>query len=162
MARLQQVRLLCAAAAALVWTGVPRLPFMPCRCSSVASNLYDQDISPSLFRCTDVDSKGRPDDSVSPLGIAALCGVIAAWTRRKSFIHHGPRASLTAMHALADKESPKLDQFRQICGTVYGVAGLLHLADFLGPNTFASTVGAPPFAELGVPLQLAALVWCGA
>eukprot|EP00931_Biecheleriopsis_adriatica_P036547 TRINITY_DN21042_c0_g1_i1.p1 TRINITY_DN21042_c0_g1~~TRINITY_DN21042_c0_g1_i1.p1 ORF type:complete len:260 (+),score=36.42 TRINITY_DN21042_c0_g1_i1:38-817(+) len=52
------------------------------------------------------------------------------------------------------------DDFQKLMGVCYGVAGLLHIVDLLGPNMLPAMAGAPPFWELAPVGQIAALVWC--
>ena len=56
-----------------------------------------------------------------------------------------------------------LDSFRKLMGSLYGIAGLAHLADLLfGPSTLLLMAGAPPFTELPILGQVYALLWCAA
>ena len=55
-----------------------------------------------------------------------------------------------------------LDKFRSLMGTLYGVAGIAHLADCLLDSQLLIAAGSQPF-ELLPPLGKAyALLWCGA
>eukprot|EP00929_Paragymnodinium_shiwhaense_P110113 TRINITY_DN76829_c0_g1_i1.p1 TRINITY_DN76829_c0_g1~~TRINITY_DN76829_c0_g1_i1.p1 ORF type:complete len:265 (-),score=21.28 TRINITY_DN76829_c0_g1_i1:157-951(-) len=65
----------------------------------------------------------------------------------------------TARFAGSDSGTNSRD-FQQLMGVLYGVAGLLHLLDLLGPNALPKMAGAPPFQELSVLGQAAALGWC--
>ena len=54
-----------------------------------------------------------------------------------------------------------LDKFRQLMGSLYGVAGLAHLVDcLLGPSQLLTMAGTPPFAMLTLEGQAYAIVWC--
>lgn len=63
---------------------------------------------------------------------------------------------------LRKKESwNRLDQFRDLMGTLYGAAGVAHFADcLLGPSTIMVTSGCPAFEDLPIQGQLLALMWC--
>ena len=54
-----------------------------------------------------------------------------------------------------------LDQFRELMGSLYGIAGVAHLADCLvGPSTLLITSGCSSFYNLPASGQFLALVWC--
>ena len=54
---------------------------------------------------------------------------------------------------------PKLDQFRELMGVLYGVAGVAHAIDLAGPSQLLTAAGAPVFAALPLPGQLLAVLW---
>ena len=55
----------------------------------------------------------------------------------------------------------RLEEFRTLMGTLYGIAGLLHLADcLLGPSQLLVQAGFPSFYNLSTIGQLLVLVWC--
>ena len=70
--------------------------------------------------------------------------------------------ALKVLLPAAMNPKPKLDQFRELMGTLYGVAGALHALDLAGPSTLLQLAGAPVFADLPVPGQALAVVWCAA
>jgi hypothetical protein len=57
-----------------------------------------------------------------------------------------------------------LDSFRKLMGTLYGIAGLAHLADLVVGNSMllTSVLGLPAFDELSLGAQAYALLWCAA
>lgn len=69
------------------------------------------------------------------------------------------RGSLVVRFAGGGKRSNS-DEFQKIMGVCYGVASIVHLLDFFGPNTLLAMAGAPPFQNLSLIGQAAALVWC--
>lgn len=61
----------------------------------------------------------------------------------------------------AMKESPSLDQFRSLMGSLYLFAGLAHLVDCVaGPSQLLTMAGAPTFDMLPQLGQLYAILWC--
>lgn len=55
----------------------------------------------------------------------------------------------------------RLSQFRTLIGSLYGLAGLAHLADALaGDGALLRSAGVEPFASLGLGARAAVLVWC--
>jgi len=54
-----------------------------------------------------------------------------------------------------------LQDFRTLMGSLYGVAGVAHLADLtVGDSALLTAAGAPVFTDLSVPGQAYALLWC--
>jgi hypothetical protein len=54
-----------------------------------------------------------------------------------------------------------LNSFRQLMGSLYGVAGVAHAADlWLGDSTLLTTAGIPVWADLSVAGQVYAALWC--
>ena len=68
--------------------------------------------------------------------------------------------ALTVLLQNAMDARPKLDRYRSLMGTLYGVAGLAHAADCLGGSSLLRLAGAPPFAQLPAPGQALAALWC--
>ena len=55
----------------------------------------------------------------------------------------------------------RLEEFRMLMGTLYGIAGLAHVADLLlGSSALFTNFGWPVFADLSATGQLLALFWC--
>jgi hypothetical protein len=68
-----------------------------------------------------------------------------------------------ALHVLlpAAVDPAPLDTFRRLMGTLYGIAGVAHAADLgLGDSTLFTSVGIPALADLPLPAQVYAAVWC--
>ncbi|CAB9527587.1 expressed unknown protein [Seminavis robusta] len=61
----------------------------------------------------------------------------------------------------AMRDQPELDKFRNLMGSLYGVAGLAHLADcIVGDSQLLTMAGAPTFDMLPLVGQVYALLWC--
>ena len=58
-------------------------------------------------------------------------------------------------------DTTPLDSFRKLMGSLYGIAGLAHLADILvGPSTLLVEAGTVEFSHLPPAGQAYALLWC--
>lgn len=56
-----------------------------------------------------------------------------------------------------------IDEFRQLMGTLYGIAGIAHLLDCtVGQSQLLVMAGSPTFYQLPLSGQLYALLWCAA
>lgn len=63
-------------------------------------------------------------------------------------------------HQLSSTKAP-INEFRTLMGSLYGVAGVLHLFDLvLGGSNLFTSAGIPPFQNLPFAGQMLALVWC--
>jgi hypothetical protein len=66
-------------------------------------------------------------------------------------------------NAILQQPKTPLDDFRNLMGTLYGVAGIAHFADCLvGPSQLLVAAGCPTFYELPTEGKLLALLWCAA
>ena len=70
--------------------------------------------------------------------------------------------SVCAIRAAVELPSSdtKLDDFLQLLGRSYAVAGLAHAADFATGNTLPTAAGLPPFVEIGPLGQAMGVFWC--
>jgi hypothetical protein len=64
-----------------------------------------------------------------------------------------------ALYNRLDKKRP-IDEFRLLMGSAYGIAGLAHAADLVGPNILLGEAGYPSFFEMPFLGQLLAVAWC--
>ena len=71
--------------------------------------------------------------------------------------------SLSDKENVQDNESQPIDKFRNLMGSLYGVAGLAHAADcYLGPSTLLVASGSPPYPDLPAEGQALVALWCAA
>ena len=67
----------------------------------------------------------------------------------------------TSTSTSSTEPESSLQEFRNLMGALYGVAGLAHAADcLLGPSTLLVAAGAPEFSQLPPAGQAYALLWC--
>ena len=58
-------------------------------------------------------------------------------------------------------EPHPIDQFRDLMGTLYGVAGVAHAADcYIGQSQLLVSAGSPPFSDLPPAGQALVALWC--
>lgn len=71
--------------------------------------------------------------------------------------------SLSDKENVQDTEAQPIDKFRNLMGSLYGVAGLAHAADcYLGPSTLLVASGSPPYPDLPAEGQALVALWCAA
>jgi len=61
---------------------------------------------------------------------------------------------------ITSQEQSPLNKFRYLMGSLYGIAGLAHLADCLTSSQLLTAAGSPPFSLLPISGMIYALVWC--